>query len=172
MALVIKKSNEDTLKYIPVLERDEETPAIFEVRRIPQREFAKLEDKLARVYNDQSIGLSTATFNYGVVKLGLVSWENINDEYGRPITPEKTKEGVFKDDYINMIPQQILNELAEVIASITRDPESIDIFRDVGSPEAVAEQRELANSVPDEESEEAPPEEATEKPKRSRKKAS
>jgi hypothetical protein len=140
MALVIKQKTEDTIEYIPILERESEAPATFTLKRIPQRAFAKLEDQLARVYNDQSIGLSTATFNYNVVKLSLVDWANINDEYERPITPEKTKEGVFKDDYINMIPQAVINELAEVAAGITRDSNQIELFKSIGSPEAVAEQ--------------------------------
>jgi hypothetical protein len=137
LALVIPQTKSVTLKYIPVLEREEDCPAVFELRRIRQRDFAKIEDKLARVYEDQSIGLSTASFNYNIVKVGLVGWEGINDEFGRPITPVKTKEGLFTDEYIDMIPSHIVTELAEVIAAITRDPDSYETFYSIGSPEAV-----------------------------------
>ena len=127
MAITIKKVN-DTYKYIPLSERGEENPFTVTIRRLPPREFTILEDKMAKINQDESISFTTGSFNWAVIKKGIVDWENIFDEDGKPIYPAKNGKGELLDESLDILPLDIIAEIAGTIVSISKDPDNIDLY--------------------------------------------
>jgi|GEM_PF-4960666 len=52
MALTVSTKTAKTYEYIPVSERGEENPFTLSVRPLTKREYALIEDKIAKFYRD------------------------------------------------------------------------------------------------------------------------
>jgi hypothetical protein len=127
MAIIAKKSAEEVYTYVPISERGEKKPFTVKVRRLTPKEYTFIEDKITRYNQDETISFSTGTFNWNVVKKGLVDWENLLDEKGKPIPIEVGKDGVL-DSSLNLLPLDIITEIANLIINLTKDPENADIY--------------------------------------------
>jgi hypothetical protein len=127
MALKVRTSKPKTYEYIPISERGEEKPFTVEIRQLSKREYAVIEDKLARFHRDESITFSSMSTNYELVQQGLVGWKNMFDDRGKPIEPV-IKNGVVDAESLDLLPIEIIQELANVIAGITKDPDNADIY--------------------------------------------
>lgn len=127
MALVVKKSQE-TYEYVPLTERNEENPFTVIIKRLPPRQFTILEDKMAKINQDESISFTTGTFNWSVIKKGLIDWSNMLDENNKPIYPNKNGTGELLDTTLDLLPMDIISEIANVIVGISKDPDNADIY--------------------------------------------
>lgn len=127
--MALKARKEDKVyEYIPIVERGEEKPFTVSVRPLKPKEYAQTEDYMARINKDESLSFTTGTFNWLVVKKGIVNWKNLIDEDNKEIAPIKSADGTISDESLNLIPADILTEIANVILGITRDPEHIDTY--------------------------------------------
>jgi hypothetical protein len=128
MALIVNKPTKDqTYDYVPMIERGADKPFTVKIRRLTPKEFSHIEDKMARINQDQSISFTTGTFNWEVVKRGIVSWENLFDGDGKPIKAVIGEDGVT-DESLNNLPLDIITEIANVIVGITKNPDTVEIY--------------------------------------------
>jgi hypothetical protein len=127
MAITIKKQQE-TYEYIPLIERGEKEPFTVIIKRLPPRQFTILEDKMAKINQDESISFTTGTFNWAVIKKGIVDWKNMLDENGKPIYPAKAGSGELLDTTLDLLPMDLITEIANSIVGVSKDPENASIY--------------------------------------------
>ena len=127
MALIVKKTQE-TYEYVPLSERVEENPFTVIIKKLPPRQFTILEDKMAKINQDESISFTTGSFNWAVLKKGLVDWKNMIGENDRPISPAKNGKGELLDESLDLLPLDFIAEIANVIVGISKDPDNADIY--------------------------------------------
>ncbi len=127
MAITIKNIQE-SYEYVPLSEKHGEFPFTATIKRIPPRQFTILEDKMAKINKDESISFTTGTFNWEIIKKGLVGWTNLLDESGEQINPNKNGKGEILDDSLNYLPLDLITEISGVITSISKDPDNSDIY--------------------------------------------
>jgi hypothetical protein len=127
MAIIAQPKNLLTYDYTPMTERGDKKPFTVTVKRLTTKEYTFIEDKIARFNQDQSITFNTGTFNWEIVKKGLVDWKNLIDGDGKPIKIVIGSEGVL-DSSLNLLPLDIISEIATLIVNITKDPENIESY--------------------------------------------
>ncbi len=127
MAITIKKTQE-TYEYIPLIERGEEKPFTVIIKRLPPRQFTILEDKMAKINQDESISFTTGTFNWAVIKKGIIDWRNMLDENGKEIYPLKNGKGELLDETLDLLPLDLITEIANTIVGISKDPDNANIY--------------------------------------------
>jgi hypothetical protein len=127
MAIIAQPKNLLTYDYTPMTERGDKKPFTVTVKRLTTKEYTFIEDKIARFNQDQSITFNTGTFNWEIVKKGLVDWKNLIDGEGKPIKIVIGSEGVL-DSSLNLLPLDIISEIATLIVNITKDPENIESY--------------------------------------------
>jgi hypothetical protein len=128
MALKINKAlNQKVYKYIPLIERGEDKPFTVYIRRLTPKEYASIEDKTIKINKDETLSFTTGTFNWEVCKKGIVNWENLLDENNKEIKIIKDDTGV-SDDSLNLLPLDIITEIANVILGITKDPDNAHLY--------------------------------------------
>jgi len=127
MAIFANTKSKEEYKYVPISERGEKKPFTVTLRRLTPKEFTFIEDKIARYNQDTTITFNTGTFNWEIVKKGVIDWENLLGEDKRPIKPGIGKDGVL-DESLNLLPMDIITEIATVISNITKDPENAKIY--------------------------------------------
>ncbi len=128
MALTVSTAKSpQTYEYVPLIERGEKNPFTVTVRRLTPKEFSFIEDKMARINQDQSVSFTTGTFNWEIVKKGIVGWTNLLDEDGKEVKPVKV-EGGIADSSLNLLPMDIITELANVIVGLTKDPDNAHLY--------------------------------------------
>jgi len=127
MALKLAKKEKE-YKYVPVSERDSENPTTFVFRPLSKEEKAKLEDQL--IYLNQETGemrVSNASFMLGVIKLALKKVENVDVGDGKLKEYDFTNTEV-SDEFLEMLPDDIIQELANVILAVSKDPQNADVY--------------------------------------------
>ena len=127
MAITIRKTQE-TYEYIPLIEKGEEKPFTVILKRLPPRQFTILEDKMAKINQDESISFTTGTFNWSVIKKGIMDWRNMLDEDGKEIYPLKNGRGELLDETLDLLPLDIITEIANTIVGISKDPDNANIY--------------------------------------------
>jgi hypothetical protein len=127
MAITIRKTQE-TYEYVPLIERGEEKPFTVIIKRLPPRQFTILEDKMAKINQDESISFTTGTFNWAVIKKGIIDWRNMLDENGKEIYPLKNGKGELLDETLDLLPLDIITEIANTIVGISKDPDNANIY--------------------------------------------
>ena len=70
---------------------------------------------------------ASASTNIETFQRGVTNWVNLLDENGKQIKPDKMN-GMLTDDAINILPIDIITEVANVIVGITKDPDNADIY--------------------------------------------
>ena len=128
MALKVTKPKE--YSYIPVSERGEEKPFTLTLKRLTSSQMALIQDKAMEIKADdkeQSISLLTGTQTRLVCKLGIVGWENVYDEDGKEVKAVIAGQGLT-DKSMDIIPQDMLQEINNVILGITNDPDNADLY--------------------------------------------
>lgn len=122
---LVKKEKE--YKYIPVSERKEKNPTTFVFRPLTKEEKASLEDRILTINPDQSITLANASYLLAVLKIALKRVENILDEKGKLTVKDFTNTEV-SDEFIEMLPDDLVQEVANVIIAVSKDPQNADIY--------------------------------------------
>ena len=138
MAIKVTKHPKEGYKFIPMSERGEEQPFTAWLRPIGAKALSELEDSLVQRKGADAMIFTQNTFEYRLVQLGLVDWDNVYDENNQKVSLKKNADGVVVEDLLDPLPQQIIKEMAMVISSITRDPSTIkDFFSDEGDKKSL-----------------------------------
>jgi len=117
----IKKKKE--YKYIPVIERNEDKPLTFIFRPLTKSEQAKLEDSIMNLNpTSQSITLANSSYILNAILITLKEVKNLLDENGKELTGEINME------FLENIPDDILQEFGNVVISVSKDPQNADKY--------------------------------------------
>ena len=127
MAIKVVKQIKKEYEYIPVAEREEKNPVKVIIRPLMKTERAKLEDKLVRMNQDQSISIANATYILEVFRLGVVDIKGLVDEEGKEVKVEK-ENGVLTQEFVDMLPDEFVQEVGQVIVAISKDPQNADMY--------------------------------------------
>ena len=119
---------ESEYKYIPVDEREAEKPTAFYFKPLDKETKAKLEDKLVVVMPDETINVANSSYLLGAIKLCLVKVENFVDEKDREIPVKRCKDGLVCDDWLDLLPDDILNGLGQTIINVSKYPDKASLF--------------------------------------------
>jgi len=119
MALVIKK-REKELIYIPEELAKEKNPFKVKYRALTQGEIANLEDGKTKMYQDSSISFNLGTYNYKMLKLCILGWDNVEGEDGKPIEMEKGADGLITDEHLGAIPIRDKAMLLDLIRKVSK----------------------------------------------------
>lgn len=129
MGLVVSTKKDEIFDYIPISFRGDDNPFTVKIKRVDPKTFAKLEDGLTKInQEDATISFASGSFNWNLVKRGITGWENVADENGNPIKFKKDQANLMAESILELIPMEIITEIATTIASITRNPEHTDLF--------------------------------------------
>ncbi len=125
MALIITKQEEYT--YIPLTERGDKKPFTVTFKRLDVRALAALEDGFVNLKGENNISLQQGSYNYKAVKTGITSWINLTD--GKTDYPVKTnKRSEVLDECLDLLPANMLTEIATVIVGVSKDPANAEDF--------------------------------------------
>ena len=127
MAIKVVKQTKKEYEYIPVAEREEENPVKVIIRPLTKTERAKLEDKLVRMNQDQSISIANATYILEIFRLGVVDIKGLVDEDGKEVKVEKVN-GILTQEFVDMLPDEFVQEVGQVIVAISKDPQNADMY--------------------------------------------
>ena len=129
MALKVSKRLQKEYRYIPLIERDSEKPTTFIIRVFSKKEKAELEDNLVSINQiNHLMKIANSSFIIGAVKRGLVRVENLLDEDGKPIEVKRDSNGEVSDEFLDLLPDEIINELGNVIIAISKDPNNAELY--------------------------------------------
>ena len=118
---------ESSYTYIPLEERGEEKPTTFTFRLLTKEEKAKLEDKLVKVNQDETINISNSSYILGAFRLCVDKVENFIDEKGAEI-PVRKSGGLVSEEFMNLLPDEVITEIGNVIINISKNPAQASLF--------------------------------------------
>jgi len=136
MAIVINQDAYDKIyDYVILSERDpkEKNPFSVQLKLINSRNLAKLDDGLTKINDDQTVTLCSGSYNFNLLKRSLYGWKNLNDENGNEVPLIKNADGTVKDESISSLPLFIINELADLVATASRNPDSVEALFEIPS---------------------------------------
>jgi hypothetical protein len=126
MAITVTKTPEEGYKYIPVEQKKEKNPFAVWIKPIPNKDLFDLEDKMVQRIGEE-VYIAQGVYSFLVVRYGLVNWEGITDSKGKAL-PITFEDGMASEESVANIPADLILEIANVIASISRDSANIEIF--------------------------------------------
>ena len=119
MSKVIAISKEPR-KYIPESCKDMESPPSFTIRSISKREYLKIlaesdiklpkNEDITEESNPWPIILSSYETQIKILILGVLGWENVNDNTG--------KEVPFSHENLDLLSDEIMNDLVKDISGV------------------------------------------------------
>ena len=128
MAIVVSKVKNKVFEYIPISERNSENPVKVKIRLIPKTERAKLEDALLKINPDGTFTFANATYVLEMFRRGVVDIEGLLDENGNEIKVEKDADGYLTYEFIELLPDDFIQEVGNVIVSISKDPQNAELY--------------------------------------------
>jgi len=129
MALIFNEDLSEGFKYIIESERDAKNPFSVTIKPIDSVRLVTLEDGLLKRGQDNSVSVATGSYNISLCLNAITDWENMVDGKGKAIAMVKDIKGYISQESLEMIPTSVITELAEVIASVSQDPSTIQIFK-------------------------------------------
>ena len=131
MAIVFDKKLTEGFKYIVESEKGEKKPFSVTIQTVDSVRLVTLEDGLLKRSQDNSLSISTGSYNVSLCRNAITGWENINDKDGKPLAIELDVMGYISEKSLQMIPTTLINEIAGVIATTSQDPSTIQLYADV-----------------------------------------
>lgn len=128
MAIVFNKELVEGFTYIPESQKDEKTPFSVTLQPIDSVRLVTLEDGLLKRSQDNSLSISTGSYNVSLCRNSIVGWENLNGVNGKPIKMEQDLKGYISEFNLSMLPTSLITEIAGIIASTSQDPSTIQIY--------------------------------------------
>lgn len=126
MAIIIQKVKED-LKYIPITQRGTENPFSVFIKLLEPKELLLLEDKVVRREGDE-MTFAMGAFAVNICKASIIGWENISDSEGKALEFKKSADGLPLDKTLGYIGVEWLQEISNVVTSVSRDKSNISVF--------------------------------------------
>lgn len=128
MALVFNKSLTEGFKYIPEGQRDDKKPFSVVIQPIDSVRLVTLEDGLLKRGQDNSLSISTGSYNVSLCKNAIKAWANMTDESGKALDIQTDPKGYISQESLSKLPTALITEIAGVIASTSQDPSTIQLF--------------------------------------------
>ncbi len=128
MAIKVHRIPAEGYKLIPESEKNEKQPFTVWIKPIGAKALLDLEDNLVQRKEGDALVFAQNVFEYKVVQLGLLNWDNVFDEDNKKVELQFNADGTVSEQSLDPLPQNIIRELATIIAAITRDPSTISIF--------------------------------------------
>ncbi len=128
MALSFNKDLEAGFKYIVESEKGEKKPFSVTIQPIDSVRLVTLEDGLLKRGQDNSLSISTGSYNVSLCRNAITGWDNMNDASGKAIPVNVDAKGYIAEASLAMIPTNLITEIAGVIASVSQDPSTIQVF--------------------------------------------
>ena len=138
MAIQLNKTPITGYKYIPVSQREEKEPFTVWVKPISSYALVQLEDNVVSRENER-VMLSSGMFSFRVLQKSLVSWENITDSEGDAMKIKRNSDGTCTEETISYIGSEIITEVSNIVAAISRNPANVQIFFPAEEPEVVVD---------------------------------
>lgn len=114
--------------YIVESERGEKKPFSITITPIDSVRLVMLEDGLLKRGQDNSLSISTGSYNCSLCQNAITGWDNMVDEKGKAIPIVLDQKGHISADALSKLPTSIITEIAGVIASVSQDPSTIQLF--------------------------------------------
>lgn len=128
MALVFNKDLEEGFEYIPEEQRGEKNPFKVVIKPIDSVRLVTLEDGLLKRSQDNSLSISTGTYNVSLCNNAITGWDGLNDAKGKTIKIDLDPKGYISTASLSKLPTSLITEIAGVIASVSQDPSTIQLF--------------------------------------------
>ncbi len=135
MALKRKTNLPFSYDYTPISERGEKEPFTVTLKKLSAKENASIEDKLVEFHQDESVTFSTASTNFLMLQMSMINWKNMLDENDKPIALKVTN-GLVTEESLNLLPPELIVELAKVVVGISKDPENAEFYLGTAEPDA------------------------------------
>lgn len=127
MAITLAKTPSTGYKYIPTSQKEEKNPFVVWVKPISSHALMIFEDAVVQ-RKDETVYLSAGLFSFKVLQKALVAWEGIQDAEGEDLKIKRNSDGTATEETISNIPSELITEIANVVAAISRNPANIQIF--------------------------------------------
>jgi len=128
MAIVYNKQLTEGFKYIPEDQRDDKKPFSVTIKPIDSVRLVTLEDGLLKRGQDNTLSISTGSYNVSLCKNALIGWDNMIDEKGKVLDIDLEATGYISNDSLSNLPTNLITEIAGVIAASSQDPANIQLF--------------------------------------------
>jgi hypothetical protein len=129
MAIIYDKTLEEGFKYISEDQRSEKVPFYVVIKPIDSVRLVTLEDGLLKRDADNSLSLSTGSYNVSLCKNAIVGWGGLQDAKGKDLEIQLDPRGYISNESLSKIPTMYINDIANVIASVSQDSANIQIFK-------------------------------------------
>ncbi len=128
MAIIFNKQLTEGFTYTVEAEKGEKKPFSVVLQPIDSVRMMQLEDGLLKRSQDNSLSISTGTYNCSLCTNAITGWTNLTGEDGKAIDIQLNPKGYISDISLSMLPTAIISEIAGVIASTSQDPSTIQMF--------------------------------------------
>lgn len=130
MAIVFNTELAEGFTYIVESEKGEKKPFSVTIKPIDSVRLVTLEDGLLKRGQDNSLSISTGSYNVSLCRNSITGWDNMNDNKGKAIPLVTDVKGYISEASLEMLPTSLITEIAGVIASVSQDPSTIQLFTD------------------------------------------
>lgn len=130
MAIVFNKDLVEGFEYTPDDQKGTKDAFSVTLQPIDSVRLVTLEDGLLKRSQDNSLSISTGSYNVSLCRNAIRGWGNLNDAKGKAIKIELDPKGYISEHSLAMLPTNLITEIASVIASVSQDPLQIQLFVD------------------------------------------
>ena len=128
MAIVFDKKVEEGFNYIVEDERGQEKPFSVMLKPIDSVRLVTLEDGILKRDTNDSVSLSTGSYNVSLCCNAITGWENILDADGKELEMTRGPNGFISLESLAKIPTAMISEISGVISAVSQDPSTIQVF--------------------------------------------
>lgn len=129
MALVFNKALEEGFKYIPESQKGEKKPFSVTVQPIDSVRLVTLEDGLLKRDQNNSLSISTGSYNVSLCRNSIIAWEGMQDAEGKDIKIQLDPKGYISNESLSKVPTALITEIANIIAETSQDPSAIQLHK-------------------------------------------
>ena len=130
MAIVFNEDLVEGFEYTPEDQKGAKDAFSITLQPIDSVRLVTLEDGLLKRSQDNSLSISTGSYNVSLCRNAIKGWTNLNDGKGKAIKIELDVKGYISEHSLAMVPTNLITEIAGVIASVSQDPQTIQMFVD------------------------------------------
>ncbi len=131
MAITFNKELSEGFNYIVESERGEKKPFSVIIQPIDSVRLVQLEDGLLKRSQDNSLSISTGSYNVSLCRNAITGWGNMNDANDKAINIMLDVKGYISEESLSQLPTALITEIAGVIAATSQDPSTIQTFTQV-----------------------------------------
>jgi len=130
MAIVFNKELAEGFTYVVESEKGEKKPFSVILQPIDSVRLVTLEDGLLKRGQDNTLSISTGSYNVSLCRNAVTGWDNMNDSKGKDIALIKDANGYISSESLAMLPTAVITEIAGVVAAVSQDPSQVQLFAD------------------------------------------